>query len=116
MVYSLYKTRQQIEQSFKFYDNNLTGDASHMQNELSFEGWLFINHLALQMLYSVIGLVAAKGLTGRYSFNDIMSLLKEVRMNKIAGCWGLSKTTKKTMNLYKKLDMDLEGLRSLLAP
>ena len=114
-IYSIYKARQEIEQSFKFYDNNLTGDASYMRDEHSFEGWLFVNHLALQMLYSVIGLVAEKRLTDRYSFGDVMSLLKEVRMNKISGVWGLSKTTKKTAALCKKLDLDLEKLQSFLA-
>ena len=59
-VYYLYKTRQDIEQAFKFYDNTLDASASYMRSHQSFEGWLFINHLALQMLYSVPGKVMDK--------------------------------------------------------
>ena len=83
-AYYLYKTRQDIEQAFKFYDNTLDASASYMRSHQSFEGWLFINHLALQMLYAVIGKVMDKEMSGRYSFDDVMAYLKHVRVNQMA--------------------------------
>ena len=35
------KTRQEIEQSFKSYDDTLALESSHMQDTDAFEGWLF---------------------------------------------------------------------------
>jgi len=107
-AYYLYKTRQDIEQAFKFYDNALDASASYMRSHQSFEGWLFVNHLALQMLYAVIGAVADRGLSAKYSFDDIMAFLKHVRINKINGLWKPTKVTKHTMKVTADLGINLE--------
>lgn len=106
-AYCIYKTRQDIEQAFKSYDDTLDAAASYMRNQYSFEGWLFINHLALQMLYAVIDTIAEKNLTDRYSFDDMMAFLKHVRVNKIDGEWRLTKITKHTTKLCQKLGIEM---------
>ena len=68
---------------------------------------MFINHLALQMLYAVIGAVAEKKLTDRYSFDDVMSFLKHVRDNQINGEWKLTEITKPTVRLCEELEIEL---------
>ena len=108
-AYYLYKTRQDIEQAFKSYDDTLDGAASYMRDQYSFEAWLFVNHLALQMLYAVIGAVAEKDLTDRYSFEDIMAFLKHVSANRIDGEWRLTKITKHTAKLCEELGIELEA-------
>ncbi len=107
-VHHLYKTRQEIEQTFKSYDTVLEGSASYMQDLHALEAWLFINHLALQMLYGVIDRIAAAGLTSTYSFNDMISYLKGIRVNRINNVWYVSKVTKKTQSLCDKLDLNLK--------
>jgi len=107
-AYCLYKTRQDIEQAFKSYDDTLDGAASYMRDQYSFEAWLFINHLALQMLYAVIGALAEKELTDKYSFEDVMAFLRHVRANRIDGEWRLTKITKHTAKLCKDLGIELE--------
>ena len=107
-AYCLYKTRQDIEQAFKSYDDTLDGKASYMRDQHSFEAWLFINHLALQMLYAVIGALAEKELTDKYSFEDVMAFLKHVRANRINGEWKLTKITRNTMKLCRELGIELE--------
>jgi transposase len=102
-VYALYKTRQEIEQSFKCYDDTLELEASYMQDTDSFEGWLFINHLALQMLYGTLDYIAQAELTSRYSFKDIIRTLEGIRANKINGEWYATKYTRHA----KKLCSDL---------
>ena len=106
-AYHLYKTRQDIEQAFKSYDDTLDGTGSYMRDQYAFEAWLFINHLALQMLYAVIGAVAEKELTDKYSFDDVMSFLKHVRVNRINGEWKLTKITKPTGRLCEELGIEL---------
>jgi len=106
-VHHLYKTRQEIEQTFKSYDNTLDCSASYMRDIHSFEAWLFINHLALQMLYGILDLISTQGLTGEYSFEDMISYLKSVRVNLIGGKWYPTKITKKTTEFCERLKIDL---------
>jgi transposase len=106
-VHHLYKTRQEIEQTFKSYDNTLDCSASYMRDIHSFEAWLFINHLALQMLYGILDLISTQGLTGEYSFEDMISYLKGVRVNLIGGKWYPTKITKKTTEFCERLHIDL---------
>ena len=112
-AYCLYKTRQDIEQAFKFYDNALDACAGYMRSHQSFEGWLFINHLALQMLYSVLGKVMDKEMSDRYSFDDVMAYLKHVRVNQMAGTWRITKITKNTAKAARELGMELDAPESL---
>ena len=114
-AYFLYKTRQDIEQAFKFYDNTLDASASYMRSHQSFEGWLFINHLALQMLYAVIGKVMDKEMSDKYSFDDVMAYLKHVRVNQMAGTWRITKITKNTAKAAKELGIELDAPESLQA-
>lgn len=79
-----------------------------MRNQYSFEAWLFINHLALQMLYAVIVALAEKEMTDKYSFEDVMAFLKHVRANRINGEWKPTKITKNTMKLCRELGIGLE--------
>ena len=112
-AYHLYKTRQDIEQAFKSYDDTLDGAGSYMRDQYSFEAWLFVNHLALQMLYAVIGAVADRELTDKYSFEDVMAFLKHVRANRINGEWKLTKVTKHTARLCEELGIALENPEKL---
>lgn len=108
-IYALYKTRQEIEQNFKCYDDTLNLDASFLQDQEAFEGWLFINHLALQMLYGILDYVAQANLTGRYSFKDVIRTLEGIRANKINGQWRLSQFTKSTKKLCADLGINING-------
>ena len=107
-VYALYKTRQEIEQSFKCYDDTLELESSHMQDTDAFEGWLFINHLALQMLYGILDYIAQAGLTSKYSFKDVIRTLDGIRANKINGVWLPTKYTKHTMKLCDELNIHID--------
>lgn len=106
-AYCLYKMRQDIEQAFKAYDDTLDAAGSYMRDHDSLEAWLFVNHLALQMLYAALAVVAERGLTDRYSFDDMMAFLKHVRVNRIDGEWALTKITRHTAKLCEELGIEL---------
>ena len=107
-IYALYKTRQEIEQNFKCYDDTLDLDASFMQDQDAFEGWLFINHLALQMLYGILDYIAQANLAAKYSFKDVVRTLKGIRANKINGQWRLSLFTKNIRKLCTDLNIEID--------
>ena len=86
---------------------------THPQATCAATGWLFINHLALQMLYSVPGKVMDKEMPGRYSFDGVMAYLKHVRVNQMAGTWRITKITKNTAKAARELGIELDDPESL---
>jgi transposase len=50
-VYEEYKERGEIEQLFDQLKNTLDANVSYMQNEDALQGWMFINHIAIQIIY-----------------------------------------------------------------
>ena len=115
-VFYIYKTRQEIEQSFKSFDDTLDASASYMRNQYAFEAWLFINHLALQLLYSCLGIIADAGMTDQYAFEDLMHFLKGVRINLINRQWMTTKITKQTEKCCKALGITLPIPESMGTP
>lgn len=95
-VYGIYKRRQEIEQSFKGYDDTLGCTASYMRSHEGMECWLFINHIALQLEYRLLNGMAALGLTSRYSFKDAIKFLSSIRANRIKDKWYVAAVTGKT--------------------
>ena len=49
-IYTTYKSRCTIEQMFDWLKNTLDADCSYMHSDESLQGWMFINHLTLQMV------------------------------------------------------------------
>lgn len=106
-VYRFYKNRQDIEQSFKAYDNDQADTGSYMRTHQGMECWLFINHLALQMEYMILNGLSDSRLSSRYSFKDAMQLLKSVRAVRHDGEWHICNYTKKTKAFCEKLGLTL---------
>lgn len=109
-VYSIYKTRQDIEQCFKVFGDILDRDATYMRSHESMEAYLFISHLAMQLYYKAVDEIAARGLSDRYSFDDLVSYLGSIRMNRLDGKWYTTKMTKQTRKLMEDLEIEIEAL------
>ncbi len=52
-IYSTYKSRVNIELMFDGMKNVLDNHKTYMQNESALQGWMFINHIALQWYYKM---------------------------------------------------------------
>jgi transposase len=52
-IYIEYKNRGEIEQFFDHFKNTIDASCSHMQRTESLNGWMFINHISMQMIYKL---------------------------------------------------------------
>lgn len=106
-IYSLYKTRGEVEQSFDFLKNLLEQDKIYLQSEYSVEAWAFLNQLSLMLVYRIYGLLHGKGLTKKYSVSDFLNYLKYIRKVKINNVWLTGEITKATQTLLDKLEIHI---------
>lgn len=106
-IYSLYKTRDEVEQSFDFLKNLLEQDKIYLQSEYSVESWAFLNQISLMLVYRIYNLLHQKGLTKKYSVSDFLSYLRYIRKIRINNVWYTAETTKDTQTLLDKLDIHI---------
>jgi len=106
-IYEYYKSRNEIETMFDAMKNVLNADTSYMQDVEAFQGWMFINHVALQWYYSIYNLLVANKLISKYSVKDVIMHLSGIKKIKINNEWVLAEVTKKTQTLLKKLNVPI---------
>jgi transposase len=104
-VYTAYKTRMSIEGVFDVYKTVLKADRTYMQRVEVLQGWLFINHIAVQWHYQLYHLLVKHDLLKKYSIQNLIQHLAEIKMLKINDSWTKAETIKATDNLLKKLSL-----------
>jgi transposase len=89
-VYVEYKNRGEIEQFFDHFKNTIDASCSHMQRSESLNGWMFINHISMQVIYRLFQILKTtplnkkQKLVHRYSINDAVAHLKSIKKIKFA--------------------------------
>ena len=106
-LYLTYKSRATIEQMFDWLKNILDADSTYMQNEEALQGWMFINHLALQIVTQLHQRIGSKKLTPKYSIKDVLLHLTHIRQIRIGNTWHCAEITSATKRLLAKLDIDI---------
>lgn len=106
-IYSLYKTRGEVEQSFDFLKNLLEQDKIYLQSAYSVESWAFLNQLSLMLVYRIYSMLHEKGLTKKYSVSDFLIYLKYIRKAKINNVWHTGEITMATKTLLDKLEVHI---------
>jgi hypothetical protein len=104
-VYVAYKSRMAIETMFDSMKNVLDADKTYMQDEDRLQGWMFINHVALQFYQEIYLELQEKGLNSKYSVKDFLMLLREIRKVKINGEWHQAEITTSVEKLLNKLQL-----------
>jgi Transposase DDE domain len=104
-VYCAYKNRNQIELMFDSLKNILDADKTYMQNEETLQGWMFANHLALIIYYRLYQLLQRKEELAKYSVHSLITHLSLVKKVKINEQWHLAEITKKSIELFQKLEI-----------
>ncbi len=86
-LYEIYKEREIIEDSNKALKNVLNINDSHMQNDDSYNGWLFISHLSLMMYYRLFNKIKEAGKTSELSVSELLRMLRRITKQKVNGNW-----------------------------
>ncbi|MDD4760738.1 MAG: transposase [Bacteroidaceae bacterium] len=113
-LYVEYKNRGEIEQFFDHFKNTIEASCSHMQREESLEGWMLINHISMQIIYRLFGILKTtplkkkQMLIHRYSINDAVEHLKSIKQIRFApGESVISEMNKSTRILLKQMKISI---------
>ncbi|MBR5713434.1 MAG: transposase [Clostridia bacterium] len=106
-LYSLYKTRGEIETGFDFLKNLLEQDKTYLQSSYAVEAWAFINHISLMLIYSIYNRLRQANALSKYSVDDFIQHLKYIRKAKINSAWFTGEITAKTKALLRVVNMDI---------
>lgn len=106
-IYTNYKSRNNIEIMIDAMKNVLKADSSYMRNQTALEGWMFITFIALQLYYRIYKLLSEKQLLSKFSPQDLLMRLTEIKKVKINDSWHTSEITSKTKKLIEKLNIHI---------
>jgi len=113
-VYNEYKHRCEIEQFFDQLKNTLDASSSNMQREESLNGWMFINHLSMQMIYQLYKILKTtplnkkQNLSHKYSISDTIEHLKSIKKIKFnANEFVIAEINKQTKTLLDKMKISI---------
>jgi len=107
-IFSIYKGREDVEQSFDAMKNELEEDKTYLQDDESIWGYFFITFLSLYQHYRVLALIRSKDLVGKLSVNELLLQLSRVYMVKYAdGTTGFLDIPKKVENIIEALDLNI---------
>ena len=106
-IYTNYKSRNNIEIMIDAMKNVLKADSSYMRNQTALEGWMFITFIALQWYYRIYKLLSEKQLLSKFSPQDLLMHLTEIKKVKINDSWHTSEITSKTQKLLEKLNIPI---------
>jgi len=102
-VYEVYKQRAAIEQSFDCLKNVLDQDCSYMHDDISLEGWCFLNHLSLLLCYRIYSALKNAKLIKKYSVNDVLDMFSASHKILINNQWVDNEISSKTIILMNSL-------------
>ena len=105
-LYETYKEREIIEDANKAYKHVLDDNASWMQDEKAYQGWLFLNHISLMLYYRLFNPIKQKGMVSRYSVEDVMAMMKRVKIQRVNNQWNLLAGTKVEHQKLKEIYPD----------
>ena len=105
-IYEAYKQRNEIETIFDAYKNFLKADVMYMQNRYVLEGWLTANFIAMIAYHKLYIRLKEANKLSKHSPKDIIELSKSIYKLNINNHWKTSEITKKTIDLFKQLNID----------
>ena len=82
----------------------LDADKPHMQCDIALEGWAFLNHISLLLLYIIYNKLKVAGMLKKWSVHNLIEELRYVRKYRINGKWETGEATGKTRELIQILE------------
>lgn len=106
-IYAQYKSRTKVESMFDAMKNVLEADKTYMQNDKAMEGWMFVNHIALQCYYLIYQQLLKHNLLKKYSVTDFLKFTHRIKKVKINGAWHLAEITMPVQAILQKLNLHI---------
>ena len=106
-VYTILKSRPEIETMFDVFKNVLDADRTYMRDDHQMEGWMFINFLALVFYYRLYHALSDHDLLKKYSPKDVLLHLSRVKKLHVKDEWVTSEVPKKTRLIIDKLNIHI---------
>jgi transposase len=106
-IYTSYKSRNEVEVMFDGYKNILKADRTYMQDEDALEGYMLVNHIAIQWYYIIYKLLKENKMLKKYSVTDFVKLLIEVKKVRINDVWYKEPIIKRIQTLLDKLKISI---------
>ena len=106
-IYTLYKTRCEIEQLFDFLKNLLDQDSTYLQDKYAVESWAFLNHISLMLVYLLFSRLKSARLLHKFSVQDLLIHLKFIQYLYINNSWSVSEIPAKTQELLDALQLPI---------
>ncbi|MCO5248859.1 MAG: transposase [Chitinophagales bacterium] len=113
-VYAEYKNRGAIEQLFDHLKNTIDASSSNMQREESLNGWMFINHLSMKIIYQLFMILKTtpmnkkQMLNHKYSINDSIQYLKSIQKIQFGkNEYVITEQNKTTKTLLEKMNISI---------
>jgi len=106
-IYTTYKSRNEVEVMFDGMKNILHADKTYMQNEDALQGWMFVNHIALQWYYIIYSLLKQNNQLKRYSVRHFITHLNEIKKVRINDDWVMEPITRDSANMLDKLHIHI---------
>lgn len=107
-AYLTYKSRMVIEVMFDGMKNVMEADHTYMQNEQTLRGWMFVNHITLQWYQHLYIELKEKNLLSKYSVDDYIQMLADVKKLKINNRWHFNEITNYAGKLIGKLGITID--------
>ena len=107
-IYLTYKSRAEIEQFFDCYKNTLSATATYMQNDDALQGWVFVNHIAMQIVYQIFLDLKTNKLNKKHSIADFVMHLANIKRTTINNEKNIvSEINATTKNILKALKISI---------
>ena len=88
--------------------NILDNDTTYMQDNDALEGWMFVNHLALQVHHRIYDLLKTHNMLQKKSIRDFIEYLSDVRIIKVNDQWIMEPMIKEQSTLLQKLKLNIK--------
>ena len=107
-IYLTYKSRAEIEQFFDCYKNTLSATATYMQHDDALQGWVFVNHIAMQIVYQIFLDLKTNKLNKKHSIADFVMHLANIKKTTINNEKNIvSEINASTKNILKALKISI---------
>jgi hypothetical protein len=91
---------------FNGFKNILQARKTYRQNEDALEGYMLVNHIALQW-YIICNMLKSNDQLKKYAVNDSVTHLKEIKNVKTNGQWHKAPIIKSSLTMLSKMKISV---------